>query len=231
MRPGAYFAVFAQGVDADLVSLRARRLGLVLRDTVLVIQEDRVSFVLLFRSPSGRTVLEDAQLGLGALNVRACRVGTYVNPRAFDGYERTSRAVWRMQPPHAASRTGELSADRRYMEAGGTDFALKPGIRGGDPSGRWPPNVLLVDGPLARQLDEVHGPTSKGVRGSDEGISALGYGDDASVSRFFPRLQNMAEVRAWVARLLAGPRGSTETTRRFEPTVACRAPKTDDAHG
>ena len=60
--------------------------------------------------------------GTGAINV--------------DGY--------RVQPTgESRERIGEASQDRRYTENGGTNFAATPGVRGGDPSGRWPANLIL----------------------------------------------------------------------------------------
>ena len=43
----------------------------------------------------------------------------------------------------ANGRDGEPSADRRYTDAGSSNFAATPGPRGGDARGRWPPNVVL----------------------------------------------------------------------------------------
>ena len=125
-QPGAYVAVFVEGVDADLVSFDARRSGLVLRDTILAVAGERVSFILLFKRPSGRAVADDAEVGVGVLNISVNRVGEYRNPNAFEGYERVSQVGrWGMRA--SKSRPSELSADRRYSERGGTDFALKPG--------------------------------------------------------------------------------------------------------
>lgn len=40
------------------------------------------------------------------------------------------------------TREGEASAERVYKDSGSTNFALKPGPRGGAPEGRWPANVI-----------------------------------------------------------------------------------------
>lgn len=50
--------------------------------------------------------------GTGALNIDGCRVAPTGESR---------------------ERVGEASQDQRYNDAGGTNFAAKPGIRGGDP--------------------------------------------------------------------------------------------------
>jgi hypothetical protein len=60
--------------------------------------------------------------GTGALNIDGCRVAPTGESR---------------------DRIGEASQDQRYTEAGSTNFAAKPGVRGGDPSGRWPANLIL----------------------------------------------------------------------------------------
>lgn len=199
--PGAYLAVFTEGLDADLVSIEARRMGLQLRDTFLVVGPERIGFVLLLRRPSGRTILEDAELGRGLLNVNACRVGDYTNPNAFEGYERTSQVGnWGMKA--SRGRQGEASADRRYAESGGTDFALTPGVRGGDPNGRWPGNVALIEGALARHLDEARG-------------------DAGAVSMFYARFASMDELKAWIEKLLAAP--------RLDAAVELGAPRTSTA--
>jgi hypothetical protein len=68
-----------------------------------------------------------AQYGTGSINVDACRVTPTGESR---------------------ERVGEVSQAQRYTEQGGTNFAALPGIRGGDPTGRWPTNVLLAHPPL-----------------------------------------------------------------------------------
>lgn len=97
------------------------------------------------------------------------------------------------------TRAGEASADRRYVERGGTDFAPLPGVRGGSPAGRWPANVVL-DESQAAALDEMSGTLTSGVLaahhtrnpkasgilgayGSADG--ERGYGDQGGASRFF----------------------------------------------
>ncbi len=48
----------------------------------------------------------------------------------------------RVEPTgESRARVGEASQDARYADAGTTGFAAKPGVRGGDPAGRWPANV------------------------------------------------------------------------------------------
>jgi len=105
--------------------------------------------------------------GTGALNIDGCRVEPTGESR---------------------ERVGEASQDRRYTDAGGTNFAATPGIRGGDPAGRWPANVIH-DG-----SDEVLSafPQAKGQQGEvgpQHGAksSVNVYGDYGPRGQFEPR--------------------------------------------
>lgn len=76
--------------------------------------------IALARKPLIGTVAENmAKHGTGALNIDGCRIPS-------DG---------------GTAREGEASQDRRYGERGSTNFAAKPGPRGGAPEGRWPANL------------------------------------------------------------------------------------------
>ncbi|HCF0509252.1 TPA: site-specific DNA-methyltransferase [Pseudomonas aeruginosa] len=80
--------------------------------------------------------------GTGALNIDACRIPTDETLRAGSG------GIPRRHDEHVPrTRSGEASAERRYIETGGTNFAMKPGPRGGDAAGRWPAN-LIHDGSI-----------------------------------------------------------------------------------
>lgn len=58
--------------------------------------------------------------GTGAINIDACRI----------------------ENEGGSPREGEASQEQRYAERGSTNFAALPGPRGGDPSGRWPANII-----------------------------------------------------------------------------------------
>ena len=135
--------------------------------------------IILARKPLIGTVADNVlKHGTGALNIDASRIGT------GDG----------------GLREGEVSADSRYHESGGTDFAMKPGPRGGDAKGRWPANLVL-DEDAAALLDEQTGTLTSGKadvlqRNSDkfrntyaqfEGqrVEGVLYGDSGGASRFF----------------------------------------------
>lgn len=111
--------------------------------------------------------------GTGALNINACRIGI------GDGGE----------------RTGEASATRRYTKRGNTNFAGRPGPRGGDARGRWPSNVIL-DEAAAAALDAAAGIRTSGgpgtgarnvtgYKGDGHKTSLIAYGDSGFASRFF----------------------------------------------
>jgi DNA modification methylase len=77
--------------------------------------------------------------------------------------------------PAANGREGEASAERRYTEAGGTNFAALPGPRGGDAAGRWPANVVLAHTPDCKEIGtrrverrhiESHSDASNGIYGN-----------------------------------------------------------------
>ena len=110
--------------------------------------------------------------------------------------------------PHVqreATRAGESSADRRYTDKGGTNFAPLPGVRGGNPSGRWPANVVL-DESQAEALDEMSGESTSGKRtgkrtgtygdfaGQDD--VEMGHDDAGGASRFFPTFRYEAKAPA-----------------------------------
>jgi site-specific DNA-methyltransferase (adenine-specific) len=79
--------------------------------------------IVMARKPLIGTIIQNVlAYGTGALNIGGCRVEPTGESR---------------------ERVGEASQDRRYTEKGGTNFAAKPGVRGGNPAGRWPANLIL----------------------------------------------------------------------------------------
>ena len=144
--------------------------------------------IVLARKPLDGTVAANVQAwGVGALNIDGCRVES--------GNE-------------GKHRTDEPSQFRRYDGNGGTNFAALPGPRGGDPSGRWPANVLH-DGseevvgmfPEAPGQQRAVGPN----HGAKPTINAYGnFGprdhfaprdDSGSAARFFYCAKATAEER------------------------------------
>lgn len=94
--------------------------------------------ICVARKPLSGTVAANVLAhGTGAINVDACRVATDDALRAGSG-----AIPCRHAENVARGRSGEASAATRYTDAGGTNFAMTPGPRGGAPSGRWPANVV-----------------------------------------------------------------------------------------
>jgi site-specific DNA-methyltransferase (adenine-specific) len=151
--------------------------------------------IVLARKPLRGTVAANVLAhGTGGLNIEACRIAT-----GGEVLREGAGTTWATMHQHEGrGRDGKASADRRYGGRGGTNFAMKPGPRGGDPSGRWPAN-LLHDG-----SDEVlvHFPSDAGasapVRGTEPSAASTGivtglrervagvfHADTGSAARFF----------------------------------------------
>jgi len=134
--------------------------------------------IVVARKPFRGTVAQNVLAhGTGALKIEGCRV----------------------QPTgESRQRVSEASQDRRYTETGGTNFAAKPGIRGGDPAGRWPANLIhdgsdevlscFPDAPGQSRAVTGDEPSSKtnNVYGQFDGRPATQpRGDSGSAARFF----------------------------------------------
>ncbi len=132
--------------------------------------------------------------GTGALNIDACRISTDETLRAGAG------GIPCRHDEATARRPGEVSADRTYTDAGGTNFAMQPGMRGGEPAGRWPAN-LIHDGSAevvaqfpaqagaAAPVTVRNGDKFRGTFGAFKGnIDEAGstfHADTGSAARFF----------------------------------------------
>lgn len=133
--------------------------------------------ITMARKPLAGTVEANwSQYGTGALNIDGCRVEPTGESR---------------------ERVGEASQGRRYTEAGGTNFAAKPGARGGDAAGRWPAN-LIHDG-----SDEVLAvfPQAKGQQGALTGAE--------------PNSKTANVFGDFAVRAPSEPRGDTGSAARF----------------
>lgn len=133
--------------------------------------------VTVARKPLIGTVAANvAEFGTGAINIDGCRVDPSGESR---------------------ERTDEPSQARRYNTSGSTNFAVKPGPRGGDPLGRWPAN-LIHDGSaevvtLFPDAPGQQGASSDNQRTRANCFGALSHGDKqytpradfGSAARFF----------------------------------------------
>lgn len=138
--------------------------------------------IVLARKPLiGSVAANVLKHGTGGLNIDGCRI----------------------ESVGGSLRSGEESQDRRYHDRGSTNFAAKPGPRGGDPSGRWPAN-LIHDGSeeVLACFPETQSGTGAVKRSSSaenngnigaaygaesrpEGTEMVSYGDIGSAARFF----------------------------------------------
>ena len=143
----------------------------------------------------GTVVANVLTYGTGAINIDGCRVGTDEELRGT-GQPPMQFGGQNTRPFH--SRDGEASADRRYQSAGGTNFAMKPGPRGGDPDGRWPANLIHDGSAEVVALFPAQAGASAPVRGTEASAASVGrvtgerervagvfHGDKGSAARFF----------------------------------------------
>ena len=164
-KPGAHLLVFSSSRTFHRVWCAVEDAGWEIRDTLMWLHGEgfpkssnqhgewegwgtalKPAFepILMARKPLIGTVAENLQAHrTGALNIDACRVGTMTQEEIARSGRSTgiwgsgSGVDWKRN-----GRGGEASADRTYTEEGATNFAAKPGPRGGDVKGRWPANVL-----------------------------------------------------------------------------------------
>jgi len=134
--------------------------------------------ITVARKPLIGTVAENVlQHGTGALNIDGCRVEPTGESR---------------------ERTNEASQDRRYADLGGTNFAATPGIRGGDPLGRWPANLIHDGSDEVVALFPRDAGAAAPVRGTEASAASVGrvtgereripgafHADTGSAARFF----------------------------------------------
>jgi site-specific DNA-methyltransferase (adenine-specific) len=134
--------------------------------------------ITVARKPLIGTVAENVlQHGTGALNIDGCRVEPTGESR---------------------ERTNEASQDRRYADVGSTNFAATPGIRGGDPLGRWPANLIHDGSDEVVALFPRDAGASAPVRGTEASAASVGrvtgerervqgafHADTGSAARFF----------------------------------------------
>ena len=134
--------------------------------------------ITVARKPLAGTVAENVLAhGTGALNIDGCRVEPTGESR---------------------ERVGEASQDSRYTESGGTNFAATPGVRGGDPSGRWPANLIHDGSDEVVALLPAQAGAAAPVKGTESSRASVGrvtgerervagafHADTGSAARFF----------------------------------------------
>lgn len=139
LKPGGHLLAFAGTRTQHRMAVRIEDAGFEIRDMIAWVYgsgfpkshngewggtalKPALEPITMARKPLAGTVESNwREHGTGALNIDGCRVEPTGESR---------------------DRIGEASQERRYTENGGTNFAAKPGVRGGDPAGRWPANLI-----------------------------------------------------------------------------------------
>ncbi|HDS1303558.1 TPA: site-specific DNA-methyltransferase [Stenotrophomonas maltophilia] len=202
LKPGGHLLAFAGTRTQHRMAVRIEDAGFEIRDMIAWVYgsgfpkshngewggtalKPAMEPITVARKPLAGTVEANwRQHGTGALNIAACRIPCRDN----------------VDQPRM--RDGEQSAQRRYADKGSTTFAVTPGLRGGDPAGRWPANVIhdgseevLATFPDAKgQQARVTGaePTANGFSGAVNFSGMIGRvasgeprRDAGSAARFF----------------------------------------------
>lgn len=208
LKPGGHLLAFAGTRTQHRMAVRIEDAGFEIRDMIAWVYgsgfpkshngpwggtalKPALEPITVARKPLAGTVASNfAEHGTAGLNIDGCRVPHGEDLRTGAG------TTWDAMHRHEG-REGEASAESRYADKGGTDFAMKPGPRGGDAAGRWPAN-LIHDG-SAEVLSGF--PQAKGQQG------AVGpqYGDKESVNAYGD----------FGARQDFQPRGDTGSAARF----------------
>lgn len=147
--------------------------------------------IILARKPLAGNVAENMRAhGVGMLDIDGCRI-----EGAPDFRGGTGGIPCRHDSKGPSRRPNEASAERRYADAGATNFAATPGPRGGDPKGRWPANVAHDGSPeVMAAFPNVESGQPTGVKAGGKlsvygtfagGIPVTGHGDAGSAARFF----------------------------------------------
>jgi len=155
--------------------------------------------ICLARKPiSEKNIAENVlKWGTGGINIDACRVSCNEELSQGSGGLLSHIRDGKDYP----YRQGELSAERRYTNKGSTNFAAKPGPRGGSNKGRFPAN-LIHDG--SDEVLELFPNTKSGMmkkgtlRAAQDEAGSVCYGvyggcatkddtyaDSGSAARFF----------------------------------------------
>lgn len=203
--------------------IEGRRLGLELRDTILVLSVGQTEFAFLFRKEPEGTVAENVlRYGVGGLNIDGTRV-RHSSPADLERHKAGVEAI--------RARGGQMANSWKNSSdlSGASEVTA---------AGRWPSNVVIVHGSecrpgnsagardcqdgcpaadLDRQSGYLHGSGNKSCTDNGPGnlyaassyhISYDGranrdYGSaGGGASRFFPQFAGRAELFGWLNRLV-----------------------------
>lgn len=161
--------------------------------------------ITVARKPMAGTVAANVlEHGTGALNIDGCRVEPTGESR---------------------KRVGEPSQERRYTDAGGTNFAATPGIRGGDPSGRWPANLIHdgSEGVVAGFPAEAGQRAKLKTRNSDKTRNTFGAFPGTKDANFAPHDERGSAARFfYCAKASKADRGEGNNHPTVKPTDLMR---------
>lgn len=150
-------------------AIEGRSAGFEVRDTVLILSTGpKARYAFLFRKPTEEpTVLDELiETGVGSYNVTACRIGW--------GSDAPSQDEWNSKGSTGAGSLN-IGQNNEAMRKAYAEGAISV------PTGRWPPNVLLVHDPNCVragtkrvQATSIHG-TSTAIRRSGAHSAAGGH--------------------------------------------------------
>ena len=211
LRPGANALIFGGTRTFHRLAVALEDAGFDVVDVLMWLHSQGLPKSKSLLKPAWEPIIQVRNKGaIIPLNIDGCRIGTGLG----------------------GERKGEASANKRYTERGTTNFAMKPGPRGGDARGRWPANVI-ADTEAAAAIDRASGIRKSGamrtgtIRARADSYSGNWGGaatktdipkSEGGASRFFycPKVkgddrvhptQKPVALTEWLAKLLYVPDG------------------------
>ena len=149
LKPGGHLLAFAGTRTQHRMAVRIEDAGFEIRDMIAWVYGSGFNKVGYVRDDEGEHVIPgfggSLKPALEPITMaRKPMAGTLARNMAAHGTGALNIDGCRVEPTgESRERVGEASQERRYTENGGTNFAATPGVRGGDPAGRWPANLIL----------------------------------------------------------------------------------------
>lgn len=139
LKPGGHLLAFAGTRTQHRMAVRIEDAGFEIRDMIAWLYGS--GFPKSHNGEWGGTALKPAMEPLTV--ARKSLVGTVEANWRAHGTGALNIDGCRVEPTgESRERIGEASQENRYTDAGAVPFSMKPGIRGGNPAGRWPANVI-----------------------------------------------------------------------------------------
>lgn len=220
--PGGHLFVLSRDV---LTGIGLRRLGLEIRDTLLVLGIEGLSFAFLCRKPLEGTVAENVlRHGQGGLWIDGCRLSTGESPSV----KRREAAAKSGKAGHLTSgicgeeakRLGRMRANRDPL----VSITHYVAVRAGESLGRWPTNLVLIHTPECRKAGTEQIPAWV----CQEGCSVLALDrQSGTLTSGAGAIRQKTHQTTSMAGSLGGPRGVEEVcygdeggASRFYPQFA-----------